>query len=200
MHVGRQVQLPPERAHRRVVCRVVDRYSCLLRELIAGWRAVWSATPGTTDPAAPFGVVALPSGGSEGGPNMGAMRLAQTMGHGVLPPPPTPPTTTTNTTAATTAATAATTAGTTATTATFSQRAGGGNSDSRNRVIGIGADDSGNGTNDTAATVNTWVVQAYDLEDEWNSGDSPCVASSPAKPDSIHTEAWACCVQLGPTR
>ena len=49
-------------------------YSCLMRELIKGYRAAWSATPGTTDPLAPFGVVALPSGGSEGGPNMGAMR------------------------------------------------------------------------------------------------------------------------------
>jgi hypothetical protein len=60
-------------------------YSCLMRELIKGYRAAWSATPGTTDPLAPFGVVSLPSGGSEGGPNMGAMRVAQTAGYGVLP-------------------------------------------------------------------------------------------------------------------
>ena len=33
---------------------------------------------GTTDPNAPFGVVTLASSGSEGGPNMGAMRQAQT--------------------------------------------------------------------------------------------------------------------------
>ena len=60
-------------------------YSCLMRELIKGYRAAWSATPGTTDPLAPFGVVALPTGGSEGGPNMGAMRIAQTASYGVLP-------------------------------------------------------------------------------------------------------------------
>ena len=60
-------------------------YSCLMRELIKGYRAAWSVTPGTTDPLAPFGVVALPTGGSEGGPNMGAMRIAQTASHGVLP-------------------------------------------------------------------------------------------------------------------
>jgi hypothetical protein len=65
-------------------------YSCLFRELINGFRALWSATPGTTDPLAPFGAVALPSGGSEGGPNMGAMRLAQTLGYGVLPTPAMP--------------------------------------------------------------------------------------------------------------
>ena len=101
-------------------------YSCLFRELINGYRAIWSATPGTTDPLAPFGAVALPTGGSEGGPNMGAMRLAQTMGHGVLPTPSMP---------------------------------------------------------------NTWIVQAYDLEDQWDSGNSPCFAT----PDPYHHQAWACC-------
>jgi len=60
-------------------------YACAMKQLITSWRAAWSATPGTTDPLAPFGVVALPSGGSEGGPNMGAMRVAQTASHGVLP-------------------------------------------------------------------------------------------------------------------
>jgi hypothetical protein len=60
-------------------------YACAMKQLITGYRAAWSATPGTTDPLAPFGVVALPSGGSEGGPNMGAMRVAQTASHGVLP-------------------------------------------------------------------------------------------------------------------
>jgi hypothetical protein len=60
-------------------------YSCKQRELVKGWRALWAGTAGTTDPEAPFGVVTLASSGSEGGPNMGAMRLAQTAGHGVLP-------------------------------------------------------------------------------------------------------------------
>ena len=32
-----------------------------------------------------FGLVTLASSGTEGGPNIGAMRLAQTAGHGVLP-------------------------------------------------------------------------------------------------------------------
>ena len=65
-------------------------YSCAMQQLIRGWRAAWSATPGTTDPQAPFGVVTLASSGSEGGPNMGAMRLAQTAGYGVLPSPALP--------------------------------------------------------------------------------------------------------------
>jgi len=60
-------------------------YSCKQRELVKGWRAIWSQTEGTTDPHAPFGLVTLASSGSEGGPNMGAMRLAQTAGYGVLP-------------------------------------------------------------------------------------------------------------------
>jgi hypothetical protein len=60
-------------------------YSCKQRELVKGWRAIWSETAGTTDPKAPFGVVTLASSGSEGGPNMGAMRLAQTAGYGVVP-------------------------------------------------------------------------------------------------------------------
>jgi hypothetical protein len=57
-------------------------YSCKQRELVKGWRAIWSDTPGTTDAHAPFGLVTLASSGSEGGPNMGAMRLAQTAGYG----------------------------------------------------------------------------------------------------------------------
>lgn len=65
-------------------------YSCAQRQLIRGWRAAWSRTPGTTDALAPFGVVTLASSGSEGGPDMGAMRLAQTAGYGVLPSPELP--------------------------------------------------------------------------------------------------------------
>ena len=51
-------------------------YACLQQALVAGWRSVWSAEPGTTDPMAPFGIVTLASSGTEGGPNMGAMRQA----------------------------------------------------------------------------------------------------------------------------
>lgn len=62
-------------------------YSCAQRALVAGWRKVWSETPGTTEPMAPFGIVTLASSGSEGGADIGAMRLAQTAGYGVLPGP-----------------------------------------------------------------------------------------------------------------
>lgn len=66
-------------------------YSCEQRELIRGWREVWSETPGTTDPNAPFGVVTLASSGAEGADAaMGAMRIAQTAGYGVLPSPELP--------------------------------------------------------------------------------------------------------------
>ena len=49
-------------------------YSCKQRELVKGWRAIWSEAAGTTDSNAPYGIVTLASSGSEGGPNMGAMR------------------------------------------------------------------------------------------------------------------------------
>eukprot|EP00040_Diaphanoeca_grandis_P010747 m.55043 g.55043 ORF g.55043 m.55043 type:complete len:828 (+) comp22015_c0_seq1:144-2627(+) len=66
-------------------------YSCEQRELIRGWREVWSETPGTTDPMAPFGLVSLASSGAEGNDAaMGAMRVAQTAGYGVLPSPELP--------------------------------------------------------------------------------------------------------------
>ena len=39
-------------------------YSCEQKALVAGWRRVWSETPGTTDPMAPFGIVTLASSGS----------------------------------------------------------------------------------------------------------------------------------------
>ena len=60
-------------------------YSCLMPVLVSEWRALWSATPGTTHPMAPFGVVTLAASGSEGGRDLGSMRLAQTAGYGVLP-------------------------------------------------------------------------------------------------------------------
>lgn len=86
-------------------------YGCMMPAMINLWRQHWSAEPGTTDPDAPFGLVALPGSGSgkpccveclragrrslwnvlgtvcllEGGPNMGTMRWAQTANYGVLP-------------------------------------------------------------------------------------------------------------------
>ena len=62
-------------------------YSCKQRELAKGWRSIWSETAGTTSPTAPFGIVTLASSGTEGASHeaMGAMRLAQTAGYGVLP-------------------------------------------------------------------------------------------------------------------
>ena len=60
-------------------------YSCLMPVLVGEWRALWSRTPGTTDPLAPFGVVTLAASGSEGGADLGSMRLAQLAGYGVLP-------------------------------------------------------------------------------------------------------------------
>ena len=60
-------------------------YGCEMKKLIQGWRRLWSKIPGTTDPDAPFGIVTLASSGSEGGPDMGAMRWAQTANYGVLP-------------------------------------------------------------------------------------------------------------------
>ena len=67
-------------------------YSCMQRELVKGWRAIWSETSGTTDPEAPFGIVTLASSGTEGADSeaMGAMRLAQTAGYGVVPNPALP--------------------------------------------------------------------------------------------------------------
>lgn len=97
-------------------------YSCEQRALVQGWRKIWSETPGTTDPMAPFGIVTLASSGSEGGPDMGAMRLAQTAGYGVLPSPELP---------------------------------------------------------------NTFVAQAFDLDDKWGPGAGPCQSDGPT--------GWACC-------
>ena len=93
-------------------------YGCEQRVLVEGWRKIWSTTPGTTDPMAPFGVVTLASSGSEGGPNMGAMRYAQTANYGVLP---------------------------------------------------------------NAAMPNTFLAQAYDLDDPWGPAAGPCF------------EPWQCC-------
>ena len=61
-------------------------YGCELPALVRDWRTAWSAVPRTTDPQAPFGVVTLAAGGSEGfGQNMAGMRWSQTGNYGVLP-------------------------------------------------------------------------------------------------------------------
>ena len=62
-------------------------YACTMTQMIKQWRTAWSTSPGTTDPEFPFGIVTLASSGSEGGADIGAMRLAQTAGLGVLPGP-----------------------------------------------------------------------------------------------------------------
>ena len=65
-------------------------YGCEMPALVRVWRAAWSATPGTTDPLAPFGVVTLAAGGSEGGPDIGGMRWSQSGNYGTLPSPEMP--------------------------------------------------------------------------------------------------------------
>jgi hypothetical protein len=65
-------------------------YGCLLPAMVALWRKSWSVVPGTTDPNAPFGVVSLASGGSEGGTDIGGMRWSQTANYGTLPSPELP--------------------------------------------------------------------------------------------------------------
>ena len=58
-------------------------YGCELPAMVADWRAAFSATPGTTDPLAPFGVATLAAGGSEGnGGHMSAMRWAEQGNYG----------------------------------------------------------------------------------------------------------------------
>ena len=65
-------------------------YGCMLPTMVDLWRKSWSKVPGTTDPLAPFGVVSLASGGSEGGPDIGGMRFSQTANYGTLPSPDMP--------------------------------------------------------------------------------------------------------------
>jgi len=54
-------------------------------KMIAEWRALWSATPGTTSPSAPFGLVSLSATDSEGASDIGAFRWAQSGSYGVVP-------------------------------------------------------------------------------------------------------------------
>jgi len=65
-------------------------YGCAMPAMVAAWREAWSKVPGTTDPLAPFGVVTLASGGSEGGTDIGGMRMSQTGNFGTLPSPQMP--------------------------------------------------------------------------------------------------------------
>ena len=67
-------------------------YACAQVALVNLWRKEWSAVKGTTSPAAPFGIVAIPGSGTEGGPNLGAMNQAQTGSYGSLPSPVMPAT------------------------------------------------------------------------------------------------------------
>ena len=60
-------------------------YGCMMPALVDLWRREWSRVPGTTDPRAPFGVVTLAAGGSEGGSDIAGMRWSQTANYGVLP-------------------------------------------------------------------------------------------------------------------
>jgi hypothetical protein len=61
-----------------------------MQQLVEVWRKQWSVVPGTTAPLAPFGIVTLASGGSEGGDDIGGMRLSQTGNYGTLPSPEMP--------------------------------------------------------------------------------------------------------------
>ena len=66
-------------------------YGCLFPAMIAEWRALWAATPGTTDPLAPFGFVTLADGTDESfGVSMAGLRWAQTANYGVAPNPAMP--------------------------------------------------------------------------------------------------------------
>lgn len=65
-------------------------YGCEMVAMVDLWRRAWSKEAGTTDPLAPFGIVTLASGGSEGGSDIGGMRWSQTGNFGTLPSPEMP--------------------------------------------------------------------------------------------------------------
>ena len=60
-------------------------YACLMVKLVDLWRNTWSSNSANSHHRAPFGIVALPNSGSEGGNSIGAMRIAQTGSFGFLP-------------------------------------------------------------------------------------------------------------------
>ena len=60
----------------------------MMPKMVSAWREIWSATPGTTPPDAPFGIVTIAPSGSEGASeHLSAFRWAQTANYGVLPNP-----------------------------------------------------------------------------------------------------------------
>lgn len=107
-------------------------YGCEIKHLIEGWRRVWSETPNTTHPAAPFGIVTLAKDTSEAGPDFGTMRHAQTANYGVLPPPQYP-------------------------------------------VYDVDSLLPEEDQEEEIGLANTFVAQAYDLGDEWNADNGPCL-------------------------
>ena len=74
---------PLARSHGSLASRT--GYACLMPALIAAFRAAWSATPGTTAPLAPFGLVSLSAGDSEGAADIASFRWAQQGSYGVVP-------------------------------------------------------------------------------------------------------------------
>ena len=63
-------------------------YGCMAWRMVDAWRKVWSRVPGTTSATAPFGLVTIAPGGSEGaGYHLSVFRWAQTANYGQLPNP-----------------------------------------------------------------------------------------------------------------
>ena len=60
-------------------------YGCEMVAMVKLWRQEWSKVSGTTNPLAPFDIVSLASGGSEGGTDIAGMRSSQTGNYGSLP-------------------------------------------------------------------------------------------------------------------
>ena len=61
-------------------------YACTLPPMVAAYRAIWSAVPGTTSPTFPFGMVLLADGSDFGTPGaMASIIRAQTANFGSLP-------------------------------------------------------------------------------------------------------------------
>ena len=63
-------------------------YGCMAWRMVDSWREAWSVVPGSTSPSAPFGVVTIAPGGSEGaGYHLSVFRWAQTANYGRMPNP-----------------------------------------------------------------------------------------------------------------
>lgn len=60
--------------------------------LVALWRKAWSVIPQTTSPKAPFGIVSLSPGDSEGAADIASFRWSQGANYGVVPNPAMPAT------------------------------------------------------------------------------------------------------------